>query len=162
MHTGIYTLICRIFCWSTTRKPGGWLWTISSLPVFRSRGSLTLSEGNHLIHHYKYLAVKKTLIHIIHILTVKIFSRDRDMRGSATLAYEDFIGLAMGAHSWKPLGSFWVGFPRFVDSKCSFKLYTYVLLWSSCPKKHNRKQYNATHDVDCGCKSALEAIKSLK
>ena len=43
------------------------------------------------------------------------------MRGSATLAYEDFIGLAMGAHSWKPLGSFWVGFPRFVDSKCSFK-----------------------------------------
>ena len=27
------------------------------------------------------------------------FSRDREMRGTATLAYEDFMGLAMGAHS---------------------------------------------------------------
>jgi len=32
-------------------------------------------------------------------LTDSFRSRDREMRGSATLAYEDFIGLAMGAHS---------------------------------------------------------------
>lgn len=32
-------------------------------------------------------------------LTDSFRSRDKEMRGSATLAYEDFIGLAMGAHN---------------------------------------------------------------
>jgi Ca2+-binding EF-hand superfamily protein len=32
-------------------------------------------------------------------LTDSFRSRDREMRGTATLAYEDFMGLAMGAHS---------------------------------------------------------------
>jgi len=32
-------------------------------------------------------------------LTDSFRSRDREMRGSATLGYEDFIGLAMGAHT---------------------------------------------------------------
>jgi len=31
-------------------------------------------------------------------LTDSFRSRDREMRGQATLAYEDFIGLALGAH----------------------------------------------------------------
>jgi len=31
-------------------------------------------------------------------LTDSFRSRDREMRGQATLGYEDFIGLAMGAH----------------------------------------------------------------
>jgi Ca2+-binding EF-hand superfamily protein len=31
-------------------------------------------------------------------LTDSFRSRDRQMQGTATLAYEDFIGLAMGAH----------------------------------------------------------------
>jgi len=32
-------------------------------------------------------------------LTDSFRSRDKEMRGSATMAYEDFIGLAMGAHN---------------------------------------------------------------
>jgi len=32
-------------------------------------------------------------------LTDSFRSRDREMRGTANLAYEDFMGLAMGAHS---------------------------------------------------------------
>jgi len=32
-------------------------------------------------------------------LTDSFRSRDKEMRGSAMLAYEDFVGLAMGAHS---------------------------------------------------------------
>jgi hypothetical protein len=32
-------------------------------------------------------------------LTDSFRSRDREMRGQATLGYEDFIGLAMGAHN---------------------------------------------------------------
>jgi len=31
-------------------------------------------------------------------LTDSFRSRDREMRGQATMAYEDFVGLAMGAH----------------------------------------------------------------
>lgn len=32
-------------------------------------------------------------------LTNSFRTRDREMRGQATLAYEDFIGLALGAHN---------------------------------------------------------------
>ena len=32
-------------------------------------------------------------------LTTSFRNRDREMRGQATLAYEDFVGLALGAHN---------------------------------------------------------------
>lgn len=34
-------------------------------------------------------------------LTSSFRTRDREMKGQATMAYEDFIGLALGAHNWK-------------------------------------------------------------
>ena len=33
-------------------------------------------------------------------LTTSFKTRDREMRGQATMAYEDFIGIALGAHNW--------------------------------------------------------------
>ena len=33
-------------------------------------------------------------------LTTSFKTRDREMRGQATMAYEDFIGVALGAHNW--------------------------------------------------------------
>ena len=32
-------------------------------------------------------------------LTTSFRNRDREMRGQATLAYEDFVGLVLGAHN---------------------------------------------------------------
>ena len=33
-------------------------------------------------------------------LTTSFKTRDREMRGQATMAYEDFVGIALGAHNW--------------------------------------------------------------
>ena len=32
-------------------------------------------------------------------LTTSFRTRDREMRGQATMAYEDFVGIALGAHN---------------------------------------------------------------
>jgi Ca2+-binding EF-hand superfamily protein len=90
---------------SIDRDRSGFIEQNELMQAFQQMGyRFTQTFVQNLLTKYDPRGRKLTLDHFIVAsvqikrLTDSFRSRDREMRGQATLGYEDFIGLAMGAH----------------------------------------------------------------